>query len=143
MSAFVTGPEKAEKTQAAQTVSVKIEGNNLGDSCGGGCDFTIEGGGGIKHDNDKPDLSLVPRALLEETAYAFMHGAKKYGRYNYLKGLDSTRLIAAAMRHLAAYADGEEYDADGFHTLGGASASIGMLLDLRAKQKLADTRYNK
>jgi len=120
MSAFITGPA---------ATPAKSDGSSSG--------------GGIKHDSEKPDLSLVPRALLEEAAFAFMHGAKKYGRYNYLKGLDSNRLVSAAMRHLAAYADGEEHDADGFHHLGGVAASIGMLLDLRAKQKLADTRYGK
>lgn len=97
--------------------------------------------GGRKDDQEKPDLSLLPRALLEEAARAYMHGEKKYGRYNYLKGFTTSRLIAATMRHLAAYNDGEELDADGFHHLGGALASIGMLLDLRVKGKLSDERY--
>jgi hypothetical protein len=82
-----------------------------------------------KNDKQKVDLSLLPRVFLLEVAKAFMVGEKKYGRYNYTKGLKNSQLIAAALRHITAYNEGEELDPeDGQHHLGAAGACIAMLL---------------
>lgn len=103
--------------------------------------------GGKKFDGGKADLSLVPRIASEEMARAFMVGEKKYGRYNYTAGLQSHRLIAAAMRHLHAYQEGEDMDPEGteFRSkhLGHALASIAMLLHCEELGTLTDTRRKK
>lgn len=102
-----------------------------------------------KNDQGKPDLSLIPRSASVEMAKAFMVGQEKYGRWNYLKGgMTTSRLTAAAKRHIDAYLDGEEedrsdplaikYDA---HHLGAALASIAMLVECRAKGRLVDERF--
>jgi hypothetical protein len=94
-----------------------------------------------KNDQEKPDVSLIPLAALEAEARAFMHGEKKYGRYNYTGGFDSHRLIAAAMRHLLAYQNGEDNDTEsGYTHLGHARASIGMLIHTIALGTNRDTR---
>jgi hypothetical protein len=94
-----------------------------------------------KFDGAKPDLSLCPTAALEEMARAFMHGEKKYGRDNYRGGMASHRFIAAAMRHLLAWRDGEDSDPEsGYSHLGHALASIAMLLECRRIGTLVDTR---
>jgi hypothetical protein len=100
-------------------------------------------GSGIKYDTGKPDLSLCPRVALEEMAKAFMVGEKKYGRYNYLKGMEVHRLVAAAMRHLSAFNEGEDYDPEYGVTkhLGHALASIAMILDMEANGTIKETRY--
>lgn len=97
-----------------------------------------------KNDQQKPDLSLLPRPFLDEVARAFMVGQTKYGRYNYKNGMEVTRLIAAALRHITAYNEGEENDPeDGQHHLGAAGACIAMILSQKQHGTLQDNRYQK
>lgn len=65
---------------------------------------------GIKHDQDKPDLSMVSYELLEEVAYVRMFGAKKYARDNWKNGFKVTRSCAAALRHIYLFLRGETND---------------------------------
>lgn len=99
---------------------------------------------GRKDDQAKPDLSLLPKELLEEVSKAFMHGEKKYGRYNYRSGMDWHRLIAAAFRHITAFNEGEDNDSEsGFSHLGHAGACIAMLLVYKTQGLGKDTRHKK
>lgn len=83
---------------------------------------------GIKHDSGKPDLSIVPLALEEACARAFTFGAGKYGRNNYKNGLQYTRLLAAAFRHLKAWNEISTGDPEsGLSHLDHAIASLAML----------------
>ncbi len=99
---------------------------------------------GIKHDQDKPDLSLLPKEALEAMARAFMHGEKKYGRYNFRAGMDWHRPLAAALRHLTAFNEGENIDpeSNGSH-LGHALAAIAMITVYQVQNVGTDTRYKK
>ena len=66
---------------------------------------------GVKHDAGKLDYSLVPWDGLEDVVRVLMFGAKKYDRHNWRKVPDSTeRYRAALLRHVIAYAQGEEND---------------------------------
>lgn len=47
---------------------------------------------------------------LEAEARVLMFGDSKYGRDNWRKGLHYTRLLDAALRHIIAFADGEDLD---------------------------------
>lgn len=95
-----------------------------------------------KNDGKKADLSLLPKTFLVEVAKAFMVGEKKYGRYNYTKGHDASQLMAAAMRHLTAWNEGEEHDPeDGQHHLGAAAACIAMALRQIELGTLKDNRF--
>lgn len=95
---------------------------------------------GKKFDGGKPDLTLCPKAALEAMAEAFMYGEKKYGRNNYKQGLESHRLLAAAMRHLVDYKDVSTNDPEsGRSHLGHALASIAMLLECERVGTLRDT----
>lgn len=97
-----------------------------------------------KNDQSKPDLSLIPQVLLVEIAKAFMVGEKKYGRYNYTKGHNASQLVAAALRHLTAWNDGQDYDpTDGQHHLGSVGACIGMILRQAELGTLKDNRFKK
>lgn len=100
--------------------------------------------GGVKFDTNKPDYSLLTRAMLEPMARGFMYGAAKYGRYNHKGGMDNIRLIAAALRHIFAYNDGEDLDAEsGNPHLGHAMCAIAMILDNEANGTSTDGRYAK
>lgn len=97
---------------------------------------------GVKHDQSKPDLSLLPREFLVEVARAFEHGEKKYGRYNYRNGMDWHRILAAALRHLVAWNEGENLDPEsGNNHLGHAGACIAMLLVYQSRSLGKDTRH--
>lgn len=65
---------------------------------------------GLKHDTGKGDLSIVPEALDYAAARALTFGASKYGRNNYKGGIDYTRVLAAALRHLKSWNEREDND---------------------------------
>lgn len=97
--------------------------------------------GGVKNDADKPDMSLLPRGPLEREAQVLMHGARKYGRNNWRDGFDHTRLIAAALRHIVAYSDGEDMDPEtGLCHLDHAACMIHFLSELRLTHPELDDR---
>ncbi len=95
-----------------------------------------------KNDQQKADLSLIPAIALEAAAKAFQVGEKKYGRYNFYKGHQASQLIAAAMRHLIAWMEGEEFDpVDGQPHMGSVIACAAMLLQQQKLGTLKDNRY--
>ena len=97
---------------------------------------------GVKNDNSKPDLALIPKSAKEGIARAFMDGEKKYGRYNYLKGMDWSRLLSAADRHLSAFNDGEDCAEDStLNHLYHAGANICMLIEYYEKGLGNDNRF--
>jgi hypothetical protein len=99
---------------------------------------------GLKFDGAKPDLSLIPYSALEGMARAFMVGEKKYGRDNFKAGMASHRYVAAALRHILAWNNGESLDPEtGNHHMWHALASIAMMLECETLGTLEDTRYVK
>ena len=96
---------------------------------------------GTKHDDGKPDLSLIPRAAMNGIARALMFGANKYGRYNYCKGFANTRLAAACLRHVMAYLDGEDIDPEsGLSHLDHALATLSMMVHCEELGTLVENR---
>lgn len=92
--------------------------------------------GGLKNDENKPDLSLIPPIVERQLAWALMAGARKYGRNNYKKGFPMERLLASAARHISKMKEGEILDGDCTTRLGRpvthaacAIASLAMLLE--------------
>lgn len=82
----------------------------------------------IKHDQGKPQLGLIPKAGLEYEARAFAYGAEKYGKNNYKSGMGYSRLIDAALRHITAFAAGENDDNEsGLSHIGHSRACLAML----------------
>lgn len=90
----------------------------------------------------KPDLSLIPPVALIEEAQAFQDGANKYGPYNWREKTVSARIYtAAALRHILAYQDGEEYDpVSGVSHLAHARACLAILIDADSLGMLNDNR---
>jgi len=70
----------------------------------------LEHAKGKKFDSEKPDLSLLPKEPLWEIATVLTKGAVKYGRYNWMEGIEISRLLAASMRHITQFNDGEDRD---------------------------------
>lgn len=100
--------------------------------------------GGIKHDNGKPRISLIPREALEGAAKALTFGANKYNAHNFKKGIEYSRLVDAVMRHLIAWVDGEDNDLEsGLSHLDHALASLSMLKYMEVNKTEMDDRYKK
>lgn len=68
--------------------------------------------GGIKHDSQKPDFSLLSPIALTYLVKVLDFGAQKYAAHNWRKGIDQTRLVSAAFRHLTAFLAGEDVDVE-------------------------------
>lgn len=97
--------------------------------------------GGVKFDNGKAPLSWIPRKILEEEANVFLYGSKKYARNNYKKGMEWSRVIDAALRHLYAFADGENFDKESkLHHLSHCKANLTMLMYYYFNNKGKDDR---
>ncbi len=92
-------------------------------------------------------MKSIPLNLWSPLASAYgavglYNGSLKYGQGNY-KGtpVEASIYIAAALRHLNAWAEGEEFDPkDKVPNLGGVLANIAILLDARAAGTLIDDR---
>lgn len=72
---------------------------------------------GVKFDTGKPRTDLLPPEALLAAARVLTQGAAKYGERNWEKGLDLHRVYAAVLRHLFAWAKGEDINTeDGVET---------------------------
>ena len=84
---------------------------------------------GKKYDEAKPAMALLSPKGLEEEAKAMTYGAKKYGAYNWRKGISASRYLSAALRHITAILNGQLLDDEsGLSHLGHAKANLGMLI---------------
>lgn len=96
---------------------------------------------GVKNDKGKPPLSMIPRTALEQEALVFAFGKDKYGKGNYQKGMDWSRLIDSSLRHIYAFASGETYDIESsMNHLAHARSNLAMLLHLMELKTGKDDR---
>jgi hypothetical protein len=97
--------------------------------------------GAVKHDAGKLPLGLVPSELLRAVAAVMGFGANKYGRYNWCKGMDWSRVYDALQRHLLAWWDGEDRDPEsGEPHLAHAGCCLAFLLTYQARGSGKDDR---
>lgn len=95
----------------------------------------------------KVDLSLLPTAGLIEAARCMMNGAQKYGPFNWReqgKKVGYMTYLAADMRHLLSFLDGEDLAPDSLLPhLGHLVASTLVLMDAIACGNAVDDRPTK
>lgn len=97
---------------------------------------------GTKHDSGKAPLNLLPTNSLIEIAKVLGFGASKYAAHNWKGGLKESRLIAAALRHIMAYNDGEDLDPEsGISHIAHAGCCLMFLLDQHPRLPALDDRY--
>jgi hypothetical protein len=65
---------------------------------------------GVKYDTLKADYSLLDLKALEGVVRVLQAGAEKYSRDNWKHVRPVRRYFAAALRHLAAYRAGQQFD---------------------------------
>lgn len=98
--------------------------------------------GGQKFDTDKPPMDLLDRHALEEIARVLAFGANKYHAHNWRSGIRFSRLLAAALRHLHAFNDGEDTDPEsGISHIAHAGCCIMFLLWMEAERPDMDDRW--
>lgn len=66
--------------------------------------------GAMKHDQGKPDFSMISYELMEMVARVRDFGKIKYSRNNWQKGFKVTRSCAAALRHIFLFLSGQTND---------------------------------
>lgn len=97
------------------------------------------------YDDGKPPLAQIPWAAIRELSMVQLYGAKKYNDYNnYRKGMEITRNLSCALRHISEYVDGRDNDPEsGRSHLGHALCRIAFVLQNLADGVAIDDRYKK
>lgn len=67
---------------------------------------------GLKHDSDKSRMDLIDSEFLEGLGNVLKFGAGKYSAHNWRAGINSSRLIGAAFRHLSEINKGNDIDSE-------------------------------
>lgn len=90
----------------------------------------------------KLPFNLVPRVTMAHLALGHGNGFLKYGGWNWrVAGVRASIYVAAALRHIEAWNDGEECDPDdGVPHLAAALTCLSIIVDARARGKLTDDR---
>lgn len=98
--------------------------------------------GGIKNDNGKPKLGLVPKSLIWAVGTILTFGADKYGDHNWRSGLAWSRVYDALLRHLTAWWSGENLDKEsGKSHLWHAACELAFLIEYEEAKGGIDDRY--
>ena len=88
-------------------------------------------------------MDLMPFGALEQIAWVFTFGAKKYAPHNWRNGFEWSRLIAALERHIGAFKEGEDTDPESqMPHLAHAGCCLLMLLEHTLKGYGMDDRYS-
>lgn len=99
-------------------------------------------GSAMKFDSDKLPVNLLSTEALLQTAAVLKFGADKYHAHNWRDGFAWSRPLAAAMRHIMAYNDGEDKDPEsGLSHLAHAACCIMFLLEFEKTHPELDDRY--
>lgn len=93
--------------EVSHTTPLKIEDMFLGEVV-----KDLVEGGGVKDDSGKPRLDLIAPELLFALGEILDFGAEKYEERNWEKGMSWGRVYAALQRHLWAWWNGEDNDAE-------------------------------
>jgi len=65
---------------------------------------------GLKFDQGKPAVALVPVEAILGAARGLTYGKNKYGADNFRAGIEYRRLVSSLMRHLLAWMNNEDID---------------------------------
>lgn len=99
---------------------------------------------GVKHDQDKARLDLLSTPWLLGVGKVMGYGAKKYAAHNWRGGIVYSRLVAACLRHITAFNDGEDLDPEtGLSHLYHASCCLMFLSEFVEHRPDLDDRYKR
>jgi len=95
-----------------------------------------------KFDTGKAPLCLIDSDALLDVAQVFAFGEKKYARHNWRKGIEATRLLDAAQRHILELQAGRDIDSESGlnHAAHGIACLLMFMATMRDKPEF-DDRY--
>lgn len=97
---------------------------------------------GVKHDQEKPDMSLLSPIALTEVAKVMTFGKQKYSAHNWRGGIAYSRLLAAALRHTLSFMGGEDKDPEtGLSHAAHAICCLMFLVEFTVTKPDLDDRY--
>lgn len=97
---------------------------------------------GIKHDQEKVDMSLLSSIAIYKISQVMSFGKKKYTAHNWRGGFVWSRPAAAALRHLFSWLGGEDKDPEtGLSHLAHAACCIMFLLEFETTRPDLDDRH--
>ena len=88
-------------------------------------------GGGLRYDEGKPRLELLPTIALEDIASVLGAGAKKYADHNWARGMSWSKVLGCAQRHLAKLQRGLDFDLNETECFHAAQVAINMMFILQ------------
>lgn len=101
--------------------------------------LTVEAG--VKHDQEKVRMELLPVTFMRAVAVILTFGAKKYGARNWEKGFEWSRAYGALLRHLFAWWGGEAEDPETKRShLWHAGCELAFLIHFEEMQNGTDDR---
>jgi hypothetical protein len=104
----------------------------------------LEKSPGLKFDTGKTPFELLSTTWLVGVSQVLAFGAQKYAAHNWRKGMQHSRLIGAALRHIFAYLNGEDHDPEtGLCHLHHASCCLMFLAELRETHPQYDDRHKR
>jgi hypothetical protein len=142
VSTLNTDPKPDYHSTPIDWTKLVVDGSG---TSGGNVSITSEStksGSAMKFDGDKLPVNLLSTEALLQTAAVLKFGADKYHAHNWRDGFAWSRPLAAAMRHIMAYNDGEDKDPEsGLSHLAHAACSIMFLLEFEKTHPELDDRY--
>lgn len=103
--------------------------------------FSQERGSGARFNDGKPAYELIPGIALEDCARVFEYGRRKYAAWNWAKGMAWMVPFGCLLRHLYAWARGEDNDEEsGLPHLGHAMCNLVMLTTFAKTYREGDDR---
>lgn len=101
-------------------------------------------GGGKRQNSGKPRMELLVPEALEAEANVWAFGAKKYGDYNWQRGMVWTIPLACILRHTFAILKGEDTDEEsGLLHAAHIKANATMLIYYFYHYKKGDDRHKR
>jgi hypothetical protein len=99
---------------------------------------------GLRYDQGKVQLALLPAEPLRQIARVLEEGAKKYSEHNWRGGMRWMIPANCVLRHLFAWLDGEDTDKEsGCPHLAHAATNLIFLLQYAKDFPEADDRFKK
>jgi len=97
------------------------------------------------YDDGKLPLSWLPWAAINDLSAVQQYGHKKYKDFNnYRKGMEVSRNLSCALRHIADYLEGRDQDAEsGLNPLSHAMCRVAFVLQNIHDGTAIDDRYKK
>lgn len=97
---------------------------------------------GVKFDQNKRRIDLVPTEAINALADVLTAGAVKYGEHNWRHGMDWSRVYGAAQRHMLAFWGGDDIDEEsGMPHLWHALTNMAFLVSYQALSVGRDDRW--